>query len=68
MLILTRKTGEAFYIGKNREIEVRVLSQGVPPYKNQIKIGINAPIDMPILREEIIEKYSNYSEEESYHG
>jgi len=67
MLILTRKSGEAFFIGKNREIEIRVLSQGVPPYRNQIKIGINAPMDMPILREEILDKYADYKGE-NYHG
>ncbi len=50
MLILTRKPGEAIIIGDN--IKVTIL--GVAG--KQIRIGIEAPNDVPIHREEIYEK------------
>jgi carbon storage regulator len=49
MLILTRRTGETLVFGDNREIEVTVL--GVKG--NQVRIGITAPKDVPVHREEI---------------
>ena len=50
MLVLTRKPHESLAIGDN--IEITVL--GVKG--NQIQIGIDAPNDICILREELIEK------------
>ena len=47
MLVLTRKQGEKIRIGAN--IIISVLSTS----DNQVKIGIEAPADMKILREEI---------------
>ena len=47
MLILTRRVGETIRIGDN--IEVVVL--GVKG--NQVRIGTNAPKDLPVHREEI---------------
>lgn len=50
MLVLTRKKGEAVYIGQN--IEVKVLEvQG-----DQIKLGIEAPMDVEIFRKEIVDR------------
>lgn len=49
MLILTRRTGETLVFGDNREIEVTVL--GVKG--NQVRIGVTAPKDVPVHREEI---------------
>jgi carbon storage regulator len=47
MLILTRRVGEAVMIGQ--DIVVAVLSvKG-----NQVRIGISAPKDIPVHREEI---------------
>ncbi len=47
MLILTRKLGESITIGEN--ITVKVLSiRG-----NQVKLGIEAPLGMPVYREEL---------------
>ncbi|WP_159016027.1 carbon storage regulator CsrA [Cognatiluteimonas profundi] len=47
MLILTRKEGETIAIGN--EITVTVIAvQG-----GQIKLGIQAPMDVPVHREEV---------------
>lgn len=50
MLILTRRIGEAICIGD--EVEVRVL--GVSG--QQVRLGITAPKDTPVHREEIYER------------
>jgi len=50
MLILTRRVGETIVIGNN--ISVTVL--GVKG--NQVRIGVNAPQDVAVHREEIYEK------------
>lgn len=47
MLALSRRTGESIIIGEN--IEVTVLSIT----KDQIKLGINAPKNIPIHRKEV---------------
>jgi carbon storage regulator len=50
MLILTRRVGEALMIGDN--ISISVL--GVKG--NQVRIGIDAPKDVAVHREEIFQK------------
>lgn len=50
MLILTRRVGEAVMIGT--EVTVTVL--GVKG--NQVRLGINAPKDVAVHREEIFER------------
>ena len=47
MLILTRRIGEKLLIGDH--IEVVVLDVN----RNQVKVGIKAPRDMTVLREEL---------------
>lgn len=47
MLILTRKVGESIMIGESVEVKVLGLRAG------QIKIGIQAPTDLEVHREEI---------------
>jgi carbon storage regulator len=55
MLILTRRTGEKIFIGNNKEIEITVLEQD----GKNVKIGINAPKDKVILREEVYNRMQN---------
>jgi carbon storage regulator len=53
MLILTRRVGESIVIGDN--IRVRVLDvKGMNPA--QVRIGIDAPKDVAVHREEIYER------------
>lgn len=55
MLIITRYSAEAFYIGD--DIKVTILGSN----DGQVRIGIDAPKEVAILREEIREKYKNNS-------
>jgi len=50
MLILTRRVGETLMIGDS--VTVTVL--GVKG--NQVRIGINAPKDLPVNREEVLQR------------
>ena len=53
MLILTRRAGETVMIGE--DIAITVL--GVKG--NQVRIGINAPKDVAVHREEIFDRIQN---------
>jgi len=50
MLVISRKSNETIKIGNN--IEIKIISID----KNQVKIGIEAPNSITILRGELIEK------------
>ena len=50
VLILSRRNGESFIIGEN--IKITVLSQR----SNQVRIGIDAPRDLPVFREEVLDR------------
>ena len=53
MLVLTRKVGEEILIGDKITIKVIEVSG------NKVKLGIDAPVDMRIYRQEILEKVRN---------
>lgn len=53
MLILTRRVGESVYIGD----DVRLTVLGVRG--TQVRIGINAPKEVPVHREEIYHRIKN---------
>lgn len=50
MLVLSRKVGERILVGDDITITVVRMAQGV------VRIGVEAPNDMPIVREEIKEQ------------
>jgi carbon storage regulator len=47
MLVLSRKLGEKIVIGDNIVVTVVKID------RNQIRLGIEAPLDIPVYREEI---------------
>ncbi len=49
MLVITRKNGEGLRIGENVRITV------VETAKDRVKIGIDAPKDVRIIREELFD-------------
>jgi carbon storage regulator len=57
MLILTRRVGETVMIGDN--VSVTIL--GVKG--NQIRVGVNAPKETPVHREEIYERIHGETKE-----
>lgn len=59
MLILTRKIGEVLLVGD--DVEITVLSiRG-----NQVKLGVNAPKEILVHRQEIYDKIKASEEEEN---
>lgn len=59
MLILTRKTGESLLIGD--DVEITVLSvRG-----SQVKLGVNAPKDIAVHRQEIYQKIKDTESQQS---
>lgn len=51
MLTLTRKPGESILIGDDIEVIVKDIR------RNQVRIGIVAPRDVPIFREEVVDTF-----------
>lgn len=49
MLVLTRRAGEKIRLGT--DIVITILQTG-----NQVKVGIDAPREMPVHREEIYQR------------
>lgn len=58
MLVLGRKLNEKIIIGEDIEIQVVNIS------RNKVRIGINAPTHVKIIREELLDEF----EEESFAG
>ncbi|HCU05314.1 MAG TPA: carbon storage regulator [Coxiellaceae bacterium] len=61
MLILTRRIGESLIIG-NQEITITILSQK----GNQIRIGIEAPRNVSVHREEVFRRIQDAIEDENH--
>ncbi|MFT8342303.1 MAG: carbon storage regulator CsrA [Clostridium beijerinckii] len=59
MLIITRKKGESLMIGDDIEIVISKIDDG------SVKIGINAPKDVSILRKELYEEVEKENKEAS---
>ena len=59
MLVLSRKLGEKIVIGDNIIVTVVKID------RNQIRIGIEAPSDVPVYREEIAPQFKNKPEPEA---
>lgn len=57
MLIITRKKGQSLMIGDDIEITVSKLDDG------SVKLGIQAPKDVTILRKELYEEIENENKE-----
>lgn len=57
MLVLTRKAGQIITIGDDIRIKIVDVGNGV------VKIGIEAPKDLPIYREELYEKLKQLNKE-----
>lgn len=57
MLIITRKKGESLMIGDDIEIIISKIDDG------SVKIGINAPRDVEILRKELYEEVEKENKE-----
>lgn len=53
MLIITRKKGESLMIGDDIEITISKIDDG------SVKIGINAPKNISIVRKELYEEVEN---------
>ena len=54
MLVLTRQTNERILIGEDIVIEVREVRG------NQVRIGIEAPKHVPVVREELAKRLSDH--------
>lgn len=59
MLILTRRVGESITIGQDIKIKVISVEQG------QVRLGFDAPMDVPIFRDELIATVKNQNLEAS---
>lgn len=59
MLILSRKSNESIVIGENITIKVISVDKGM------VKLGIDAPNDISILRSELIEAVENSNRQSS---
>ena len=57
MLVVTRKKGESILIGDNIEISISYIENG------SVKLAINAPKDIQILRKELYVEVENENKE-----
>ena len=53
MLVISRKAGQSFHIGNNIHITINEISG------DKVKIGIDAPIELSVLRDELLQIISS---------
>lgn len=53
MLVISRKAGQSFHIGNNIHITITEISG------DKVKIGIDAPIELSVLRDELLQIISS---------
>lgn len=56
MLILTRKIDQAIVIGSNTWVRVLGIERRPDPRGDRVKLGIEAPEEVKVLREELLER------------
>lgn len=61
MLVLSRKQNERVVIGEDRNIVLTVVKID----RNQVRIGIDAPPEIPVLREEVVARTHSESQDDS---
>ena len=61
MLILSRKLDESIVIGEDVKVKIVSIDKGV------VKLGIDAPSNVPILREELVKAVEKSNKEASAH-
>lgn len=57
MLVLTRRKGQAVHINKNVKVVVVDVQHG------RVKLGIEAPRDVPVMREELVKGEESEAED-----
>jgi carbon storage regulator len=57
LLVITRKKGESILIGDNIEISISKIEDG------SVKLAINAPKEVTILRKELYDEVKNQNKE-----
>ncbi len=62
MLILSRKLNESIIIGDNIEVKIISIDKGV------VKLGIEAPSEVIVLRQELITAVKNANQNASLHA
>lgn len=62
MLVLTRKSGEAIRVGGRIKLVVLSISRG------QVRIGIEAPAGVSVLREEVHERIAEANRQAAFGG
>ncbi|MEW6226915.1 MAG: carbon storage regulator CsrA [Bacillota bacterium] len=63
MLVLTRRAGESIVIAD--EIKITVISVNTKAGRAYVKLGVSAPADLKVFREEIYEEIRRENEEAS---
>ncbi len=62
MLVLARKTDESILIGDNIHVKVISVEKGI------VKLGIDAPKDITIIRDELAQDIADINKEASKHA